>query len=195
MLNRKFRRILFPFLMAALAGAPAIAQDEGPAENESPANTQQAPLPLTLSYRAQSTTLHPAPRPLTWRMILEGRSVERTPKSMYFAWGGLSALAHFSADRDARSTIFARDEIRAAGREFYERNPLARPFAEGNNLRPVAHAGAAAANALSFWMLKQNRMPVLKGAFWIPQVAVILFTNLAANRNNRLAERCREGRC
>lgn len=110
-------------------------------------------------------------------------------KWLLVTWAGLAAGMHASIERDVSSTIRARDTIRNAGGQPFERNSLAAPyFNNGGKLRGMAHLGGLGLDALSLAMIKSKK-PALVGMFWIPQAMVIIACNAAASRNERLTRR------
>lgn len=115
--------------------------------------------------------------------LIFGRDPE-LPKWAKISYGVLAAGVHASIERDVRSTLRAR----AVCPECSEANPLARPFYNSGNLRPVAHAGGAAVNLTALALLRSKKF---SGGAFLLQAAVIIGTNVAANRNNRLVERRR----
>lgn len=116
-------------------------------------------------------------KPDEWRV----RKVEK------IAFVALAVGAHLSVERDLRSTQRARLALIEAGRTPFESNPFARSsFDNPSELRLKAHAATAAVNGVSLLMMRSKKF---RGAWPYMQVAIIITTNVAANRNNRLARR------
>lgn len=115
------------------------------------------------------------------------------PRYFYYTWAGLSAGVHLSVKRDVSSTLAVRALCPSLAHCSERFGPARGLFASGDRAKfhAAAQLGALGVNAVSLLLLKKAPGPVKPLGFFL-QGAVIIFTNVAANRNRGLERRLRE---